>query len=234
MAVVQISRIQHRRGLQQDFPQLASAELGWSLDQRRLFIGNGTVEEGAPSTGVTEILTEYSDVLALSRSYTFKGLLAGFVVQTGPDANNPVIRTLQDKLDDFVSVRDFGAIGDGVADDTAAIQRALDNPLGTATAGGQNSLFHRTVYFPAGDYLISDTIQVPPFTRLQGEGKTTSTLIARVIFHAKKQSLPTNFMLINWAQVLVFNLAILLPMSTMKIYSPMIQRMIRQFRPLIY
>ena len=62
MAVTQISRIQHRRGLQQDLPQLASAELGWSVDQRRLFIGNGTLEEGAPTVGVTEILTEYSDI----------------------------------------------------------------------------------------------------------------------------------------------------------------------------
>lgn len=60
MAIVQISRIQHRRGLQQDLPQLASGELGWSVDQRRLFIGNGTIEEGAPEIGRTEILTEQS------------------------------------------------------------------------------------------------------------------------------------------------------------------------------
>lgn len=60
MAILQISRIQHRRGLQQDLPQLASAELGWSIDTRRLYIGNGTVDEGAPIQGVTEILTEKS------------------------------------------------------------------------------------------------------------------------------------------------------------------------------
>ena len=57
MAVVQISKIQLRRGLQENLPQLASAEMGWSVDERRLFIGNGTLAEGAPSTGVTEILT---------------------------------------------------------------------------------------------------------------------------------------------------------------------------------
>lgn len=60
MAVIQISRIQHRRGLEADLPNLASAELGWSVDTRKLYIGNGTIEEGAPSLGKTEVLTEYS------------------------------------------------------------------------------------------------------------------------------------------------------------------------------
>jgi len=61
MAVIQISKIQVRRGLQENLPQLASGELGWSIDERRLYIGNGTLVEGAPEVGVTEILTEYSE-----------------------------------------------------------------------------------------------------------------------------------------------------------------------------
>lgn len=60
MAVIQISRIQHRRGLEADLPNLSSAEFGWSVDTRKLYIGNGTIQEGAPSVGRTEILTEYS------------------------------------------------------------------------------------------------------------------------------------------------------------------------------
>ena len=60
MAVIQISQIQVRSGLQQDLPQLATGEFGWSIDTQRLFIGKGTLAEGAPTTGVTEILTEYS------------------------------------------------------------------------------------------------------------------------------------------------------------------------------
>jgi hypothetical protein len=55
MAIVSISRIQHRRGLQQDLPQLASAELGWSVDRQKLYIGNGTIAEGAPKLGNTEV-----------------------------------------------------------------------------------------------------------------------------------------------------------------------------------
>ncbi len=63
MAIVQISQITNRKGLQENLPQLAGAELGWSVDTRRLYIGNGTLQEGAPELGNTEILTEFSDLI---------------------------------------------------------------------------------------------------------------------------------------------------------------------------
>ena len=63
MAIVQISRITNRKGLQENLPQLAGAELGWSIDSRRLFIGNGTLQEGAPVIGNTEVLTEFSEII---------------------------------------------------------------------------------------------------------------------------------------------------------------------------
>jgi len=68
MAVIQISKIQVRRGLQENLPQLASGEMGWSIDERRLYIGNGTLVEGAPVVGVTEILTQYSNVVITAAS----------------------------------------------------------------------------------------------------------------------------------------------------------------------
>jgi hypothetical protein len=83
MAIVSISRIQHRRGLQQDLPTLSSAELGWSIDQQKLYIGNGTINEGAPRLGNTEILTEYSDVLTLAKTYSYKNQDAGYSPTTG-------------------------------------------------------------------------------------------------------------------------------------------------------
>jgi hypothetical protein len=60
MAVIQISKIQLRRGqtADQGMPQLASGEMGWSVDEQRLFIGNGSVAEGSPAVGNTQILTE--------------------------------------------------------------------------------------------------------------------------------------------------------------------------------
>ena len=83
MAIVQISQISHRSGLYENLPQLGKAELGWSTDQRRLFIGNGLLSDGAPETGNTEILTEYSKVLELAESYTFKNTDAGYIPSTG-------------------------------------------------------------------------------------------------------------------------------------------------------
>jgi hypothetical protein len=69
MAVIQVSLIQVRSGLNEDLPALATGEFGWSIDTRQLYIGNGTTAEGAPTPGVTEILTEYSNGL-LSMSIT--------------------------------------------------------------------------------------------------------------------------------------------------------------------
>ena len=77
MAVVQISRIQHRRGLYADVPQLAAGELGWALDEQRLFIGNGPVTEGAPAAGNTEILTSGSNLFD-HQSVTCSSMLAGY------------------------------------------------------------------------------------------------------------------------------------------------------------
>ena len=82
MAIVQVSRITNRKGLAENLPQLAGAELGWAIDERRLFIGNGTLEEGAPVIGNTEVLTEYSDVFTGRTQFSF----GDYVVKAGTTA----------------------------------------------------------------------------------------------------------------------------------------------------
>jgi hypothetical protein len=179
MAIVQISQIQIRRGLQQDLPQLASAEMGWSLDTRRLFIGNGDLTEGAPTTGVTEILTEYSNFLGFISSYTFQGTDSGYTSQTGITALSPVTRSIQSVLDETISVRDFGATGNGTTDDTAAINRAIQQVYKSSLNGVHRNI-QRIIKFPAGTYLVTGPILIPPNCTLVGEGKNNSVINSTV------------------------------------------------------
>jgi len=63
MAIIQISKIQHRTGANVDLPQLAEGELGFATDERRLYIGNDPnlfPPAGNSLTTQTEILTEVS------------------------------------------------------------------------------------------------------------------------------------------------------------------------------
>lgn len=66
-----------------------------------------------------------------------------------------VARSVESKLRDVVSVKDFGAIGDGVTDDTAAIQAALDATK-APTVNGDG--YGYSLYFPRGTYRITDTL----------------------------------------------------------------------------
>jgi hypothetical protein len=75
-------------------------------------------------------------------------------------------RSIQKKLDDFVSVKDFGAKGDGVTDDTEAINRAMYELYCRTTSLAA----HKVLWFPAGNYLVSGSINVPSTARLRGEG----------------------------------------------------------------
>ena len=171
MAVVQISKVQVRRGLQQDLPQLSGGEFGWSLDEQRLFIGNGAIGEGAPEEGVTELLTlrRLTEELPNAVFYTFMGQEGGYTAQTGPDRNHPVVRTFQRKLDAWVSVRDFGAIGDGVIDDTDAINRAILE-IYQQERLLSSRLVRRILKFEGGTYKVTGKIKVPPWLTILGDG----------------------------------------------------------------
>ena len=84
-----------------------------------------------------------------------------------------VAQTVQTKLEQYVSVKDFGAVGDGVADDTAAIQAAINAVIYNNTTVQANASKHK-VLIPAGLYRITDTIHLgygTSFTSVFVEGE---------------------------------------------------------------
>ncbi len=94
---------------------------------------------------------------------TRRASLAGFPYRAA--AAGAVLRTLLDKLGERVSVRDFGARGDGTADDSPAFQAALDT--------------HEAVYVPPGRYRLDSEIQIKPRRTLVGAGRDATLIDAR-------------------------------------------------------
>jgi hypothetical protein len=108
----------------------------------------GTIAATNVQTAINEIVTDLS---ASSGSSLVGYLPAG----TGATAT-----TAQTKLRERVSVKDFGAVGNGVANDTAAIQAAV-------TAAG---LLQKAVFFPGGTYNINASINMPVFAEAGRQG----------------------------------------------------------------
>jgi hypothetical protein len=111
-------------------------------------------------------------------------------------------QTLREVLDDEVSVRSFGAVGDGVTSDSAAFQRAINEiflknaenfvdavvdfyeqsaDLPAAEIAARLAIFaprfQRTIFVPAGRYVFTETVRVPSFVSIVGEDPTTTVLV---------------------------------------------------------
>jgi hypothetical protein len=122
-------------------PILAQGELGFEIDTSKSKVGDG--------------LTAWN-----SRPYT--GVATAGWTQDGAGA---VSRTVDSKLKDVVSVKDFGAVGDGVADDTAAVQAMI------ASIG--------YVFFTPGDYkILTITIDAPIYF---GEGAAVTVPVGNTL-----------------------------------------------------
>ena len=87
-----------------------------------------------------------------------------------------VTRTVENKLQESISVKDFGAIGDGVTDDTTAIQTALD------LTGA------KTIYFPPGTYKIDSLEITEQFTTISSDSATLLLNPTGTFTHALKVS----------------------------------------------
>jgi hypothetical protein len=109
-------------------------------------------------------LTAFEASLASSQGSSLVGYLP---------ANGPPSRTVQSKLRDVVSVKDFGAVGDGTTDDTTALQAAIAYCENATQYGG------RALYIPGGRYKISAALTLSKeFITIFGDGAWESQIYA--------------------------------------------------------
>ena len=119
----------------------AQVYIGGVYQQRSTYTISGTTLtfSAAPVAGTDNI--EFVNFLTSNI-----GLTSADLVTYTPSGSGAVARSAASKFGDTVSVKDFGAVGNGVVDDTAAIQACVN-----AAKNGTN----KNIYIPAGTYLIS-------------------------------------------------------------------------------
>lgn len=109
-----------------------------------------------PGYGAAYRISEFNYGLmlpGLGDTGKFATNVKGEALKAMPAQRAPVMRTLP-ATKHWASVRDYGAVGDGVTDDTAAVQKAIDS--------------NRVVYLPQGFYMVQDTIRLKPDSVLVG------------------------------------------------------------------
>ena len=93
----------------------------------------------------------------------------------GATPDGAINRPINEKINETVSVKDFGAIGNGIADDSVAFTKAI--------------AASRSVYVPAGTYILT-TVELLANTHLYGDGtasilkqkETTASTFTRMLF----------------------------------------------------
>lgn len=113
--------------------------------------------------GANDVSLVFADLLNTSNNAKGDALVGFRQSNSSGFLTGAVGRTVNAKLQETISVKDFGAVGNGVTDDTSAIQAALD--LGP----------YCSIYFPAGTYIVT-TLTVGPDVTVHGDGLTNTQL----------------------------------------------------------
>jgi len=110
------------------------------------------------ATQIPQFTVNQKGQVTFAQNLPFSGTISYTAPFTGA-----VTRTSTSKWSDLVSVKDFGAVGDGTTDDTAAIQAAINTG--------------KRIYLPTGTYYITNALTLTtPGQTFSGDGKDRSTL----------------------------------------------------------
>ena len=130
------------------------------IDGVNQYVGDSYLETDSNTVTFTSGVHVGGEVKFTTAIQTTTGAVNADIVAYDPPFTGGVATNVEAKLSEYVSVKDFGAVGDGVADDTAAIQAAIDY--------GQTS--GQAVYIPASDYLVSSSIVISAPVTFFGDG----------------------------------------------------------------
>lgn len=130
----------------------------------KVISGTDYTETSTTSITFTSGLTLGDEVEIIIAQPFSVGITSSDAVNYLPGGTGAIATTIQAKLREQVSVKDFGAVGNGIANDTAAIQAAI-NYAGNKLGG--------TVFLPAGSYKLTSTLScLFPNVLLEGEGSS--------------------------------------------------------------
>lgn len=152
-----------------------------TADSSALSVNNGVV----PLLNITDeianaaaLVAEADSVASNANTTTVKRATAGTywmgslarkgIVPWGDDPSYVVFR----------NVLDYGAVGDGVTDDTAAIKKAMTSGNRCGADCNGSTTKNAIVYFPPGTYLISSTVPMPFGTQVIGDAIDRPMLLA--------------------------------------------------------
>ena len=120
------------------------------IDGVNQYVGDSYLETDSDTVTFTAGLHVGAEVKFTTAVQTTTGAVDASIVSYTPPFTGSAGTNVEDKLAQYVSVKDFGAIGDGAADDAAAVQDAIDY---VQTLGGN-------LYFPKGVYLFGSQVTI--------------------------------------------------------------------------